>query len=244
MKKIIILSHLITLITLAACSPSQSMSAVYELPSTSELTEAYSSLLPEGYEVPGRLPNTITDSYLLTAWLYLYNQTDAIKIQDGSTITGNDLAMLVITRSIEIRWGSEQICNGNSCSERTICHNQDCIEKYDVNQEYPIFISPRFHDTAEFTLARLAGSIAHELYHHTLPFGPVDTNLYEEYYAFYVGAQIEQADWAIFEGYDPTVSACLKAWFRVNAKQGYLGSDEYPMTLTTPVDTHSQVCGG
>jgi len=242
MKKIIILTNLIITVILAACSPGQTSSSsvdeIYELP----LDDTYMALLPDGYEIPAALPATIEDPHLLAAWVFLYNQTDPITIHDGMTITGRELAQLVVEIGILVRWGSEEECNGNSCARRFTCPDMDCIENYQSEKVYPIYISQRFQDSENITLARLAGSVAHELYHHTLPFGPVSTNLYEEYWAYYIGAQVEKARWAIFERYDPNSEACLMAWFRVHGQTGYFGSDVYPMTLDTAVNTTSEVC--
>ena len=244
MKKIIILVNLINLIILAACSSNnpQSINHIQELPLASRLPEAFRSLLPEDYEIPAKLPQTIEDPHILAAWIYLYNQTAPIIVHDGSSLTGRSLAETVLNQNIPVQWGSDEICNGNSCSKRFICEDADCIENFQAEKVYPIYISQRYQDTTNITLARLAGSLAHELYHHQLPFGPVDTSLYEEYWAYYVGAQIEQAKWAIFEGYNPNSSACLKAWFRSHGQTGYFGSDEYPSTLQIEVDRTSEVC--
>jgi hypothetical protein len=242
MKKIIILTNLIITIILAACSPDKissiSENDIYELP----LNDPYMTLLPAEYEIPADMPTTIEDPHLLAAWVFLYNQTEPITIHDGRTIIGRDLALRVIELGILVRWGSEEECGGNSCARRFACHDMDCIENYQPEKIYPIYLSQRYQDTKNVTLARLAGSLAHELYHHTLPFGPVSTNLYEEYWAYYIGAQVEKARWAIFDRYNPNSTACLMAWFRVHGQTGYFGSDVYPMTLDTPVDTTSEVC--
>jgi hypothetical protein len=246
MKKIITLTNLVFLITLAACDPKPndpfSMNVALELLLNDHLPEIYRSLLPIEYIMPTQLPSTINDPHLFVAWIYLYNQNDPITIHDGSTLTGRDLAMVVIERSVPVSWGSKLICNGNSCAKRFACENMECVENFKPDEVYPIYISQRYQDTENITLARLAGSLAHELYHYILPFDSVQTSLYEEYWAFYIGAQVEQAKWAIFDPYDPNTAACLMAWFRVHGQKGYFGSDIYPMTLETPVDTTSEVC--
>ena len=246
MKKIIFLVNLISIILLAACSPDQnhpqSSSTILERPLAVNLPEPYRSLLPAGYEIPTQLPSTIEDPHLLAAWIYLYNQTETISLYDNKSLTGRSLAEYVIERSVRIQWGAESICNGNSCAQRFICTDEACVAKYTADKVYPIFVSLRYKDTTQTTLARLAGSLAHELYHHQLPFGPVDTSLYEEYWAYYVGAQIEKATWAIFDQYNPNTTACLYAWFRSHGQTGYFGADEYPFTLKTAVDRTSEIC--
>jgi hypothetical protein len=88
----------------------------------------------------------------------------------------------------------------------------------------------------------LAGALAHELYHRTQPFGPVVSSLYEEYWAYYVGAKIAHIEWLKFDGYDPDIGACLRAWFVDHAHMKYLAKDIYPITLKSEVDTTSEVC--
>lgn len=246
MKKIIILTNLIALMIVSACSPQQASanasSALYELPATDRLTDEYRSLLPENNTVPDRLPTTIEDPHLLAAWVYLYNQNEPITIQDGATLTGRRLAEMVIERGIPVLWGSDAVCSGNSCSERFSCQDIACVASYTGEEIDPIYISQRFQDTQAFTLARLAGSLAHELYHYTRPFGPVESSLYEEYYAFYVGTQVEKADWAVFTGYQPLKLACLMQWFRVHGRTEYFGIPAYPFTLTAQTDQTSELC--
>ena len=248
MKKIIILVNLISLIFLAACSPdgetNQLLNSIQELPLANRLPDQYLSLLPTDYIIPEILPITIEDPYLLTAWIYLYNQTESISVPDHLNLSGRSLAETVIEQNIPIQWGDDTICNGNSCAKRYICQDIECAANYQADKVYPIYVSQRYQDREKTTLARLAGSLAHELYHYQLPFGPVDTSLYEEYWAYYVGAQIEQAKWAIFDRYNPNSSACLKAWFRSHGQTGYFGADEYPMTLQAEVDRTSEICGG
>ena len=246
MKKIIILVNLITLITLVACASDpyaqNSANGIFELPFYDQIPDTYRNLLPSEYTVPAQIPETITDPHLLVAWIYLYNQVEPFPIHDGSMLTGRELAMVIIEQNVPVTWGSEPICHGNSCAIRFMCNNMECVENYTPDQVYPIYIAQRYQDTEKITLARMAGSLAHELYHHLSPFGPVPSSLYEEYWAYYVGAQIEHAKWAIFEGYNPNIEACLMAWFRVHGQKGYFGSDVYPMTLDHPVDTTSEVC--
>jgi hypothetical protein len=246
MKTIIILANLIFMILQPAGWPVQNVSRsttdAYELPLGERLPGEYSSLLPEGYTIPAKLPKTIADPLLLIVWVYLYNQTDPITIHDGSHITGRSLAEMVIQHKVPVLWGTEDICHDNSCAKRYMCKTMDCVNSYSPDKVYPIYIARRYQDTEAYPLARLAASLAHELYHHSQPFGPVESSQYEEYWAYYVGIQIEQSKVAIFERYPPTTAACLKAWFRVHDLKSYLSLEAYPMTLDIPVDTTSEVC--
>jgi len=243
MKTILIITNLIIMIlTTAACSPTIEISEMNELPAAKRLPDSYVSMLPENYEIPSQLPSTIKDPLILTAWVFLYNQQETIYLYDNEVLTGRNLALYVIEGKIPVKWGSDKICNGNSCSARPICRDADCISNLKVEKAYPVFLSLRYQDTNSDTLPALAGSIAHELFHHTLPFGAVDASLYEEYWAFYVGAQIEKADWANFTGYQPLNSACLKQWFRMHDRTGYFGIDMYPFTLQASTDLISPMC--
>jgi hypothetical protein len=246
MKKTIIFTSLIMIILhiglRTAQNDSPSVNEMFELPLGRRLPGEYSSLLPEGYTIPAKLPKTIADPLLLIVWVYLYNQTDPITIHDGSHITGRSLAEMVIQHKVPVLWGTEDICHDNSCAKRYMCKTMDCVNSYSPDKVYPIYIARRYQDAEAYPLARLAASLAHELYHHSQPFGPVESSQYEEYWAYYVGIQIEKSKVAIFERYPPTTAACLKAWFRVHDLKSYLSLEAYPMTLDIPVDTTSEVC--
>jgi hypothetical protein len=246
MKKTIFLTSLIMIILQIARSiiqnDSPTVNDMLELPLGGRLPGEYSSLLPEGYTIPVKLPKTIDGPHLLAAWVYLYNQTDSITIHDGSRLTGRSLAEMVIQHKVPVLWGNEDICHDNSCAKRYMCKTMGCVDSYSPDKVYPIYIARRYQDAEAYPLARLAASLAHELYHHSQPFGPVESSQYEEYWAYYVGIQIEQSKVAIFDRYPPTVSACLKAWFRVHDLKDYLSLEAYPITLDIPVDTTSEVC--
>lgn len=247
MKKTIIFINLIALTALAACSPekgyTQPVNDIYEIPLANPLPEAYRGLLPPGTEIPEPLPKTIADPYLLTAWVYLYNQTNPITILDGLHLTGRDLAKLVFEQEIEVRWGSEEVCGGNSCAPRSVCYDLDCVANNNYVKVYPVYISQQYQDTDKFPLSQLAGGLAHELYHRTQPFGPVAASQYEEYWAYYIGAQIALIDWLKFDGYNPLDTTCLKAWFLDNDTSSYADLDPYPITLGNPVGLEREFCG-
>ena len=249
MKTTLSHTHLIILVTgavlLAACQNNPqagSLSAIFEILSADQLPEQYRSLLPAGMPIPDSLPKTILDPHLLAAWVYLYNQAETITVQDGISWTGRSLAESVIERVISISWDADNRCNGSSCSFRKICTTLDCVASYERDTEYPIYMGLHYQEASAEMLAKLAGSMAHELYHHTLPFGSVDSSLFEEYFSFYVGASISGNTWLDFEGYNPLSPACLKMWFRMNNKSDYFGIDEYPLTISPLAEAADQLC--
>ena len=217
-------------------------------PLSSDLPEDYTSLLPEGYAVPARLPATIEDPLLLTAWVYLYNQQEPVVIHDGIIVTGRGLAELVFEHSIPVLWGSDTVCDGSSCAKRTLCADKECVANDQNKDGNPIYIALKLQDAGhpldagKKAFPWLVKTLAHELYHQMQPFGPVPTSLYEEYWAFYIGTQVSKAGWMEFNGYNPLKSACLKRWFLVYGLETYSGVDLYPFTLQAEVDRVSETC--
>jgi hypothetical protein len=219
---------------LGACAPA--LSPVYEAPLGSSLPEAYKRLLPAGMETPERLPAKITDPLLLAAWVYLYNQVEPIEIHNDETTSGRQLALYALENNVPVEWGSDEICRGNSCSFRAMCEDEKCVTKYRSKKVNALYLSLRYHEATAEMLPNLAGSMGHELYHHQLPFGPVKTALYEEYWAYKIGGSISKADWATFEGYYPLDEASLVKWFDDHNWQGYTDRDVYPFTLKAEVN--------
>ena len=204
--------------------------------------EEFVAFLPQGYETPTQLPAQIEDPFLLAAWLYLYNQQEPVSIHDGIQLTGRNLALLAVEKDISIRWGSKDICGGNSCARRYICSNQECIDNYASTEPLIIFLTTELKANTQKNFSYLVKTLAHELYHQTLPFGPVATSLYEEYWAFYIGTQISKAGWMEFEQYNPLKAICLERWFQVYGLEAYDNTDLYPTNLQADVDRTSQVC--
>jgi hypothetical protein len=244
MKAIFCLTHLIVTLTTALFAafpqnPAMPETPVMEAPAKDRLPNAFRELLPSDTEVPAKLPKNITDPMLLAAWVFLYNQTDAIAIHDHIVVSGRSLAEYALKINIEVLWGSDEICNGNSCSLRPRCPDAACVADYKRNKYNPLYISQRYNETTPEMLVKLAGSLAHELYHYQWPFGPVETTLYEEYWAYYIGSQIRQDGWGDFSSYNPYNAACLKNWFTDRGVKGYYTVQVYPFTLKTPVDLNS-----
>lgn len=238
---------ILNIILNATSQPKVEMSEVYEIPlasnQASSLPADYQSLLPAGFVTPEKLPAKISDPLLLTAWVYLYNLSEPITIYNGQTTSGRELAEYARTQRVPIQWGSDDICRGNSCSVRPTCPDAACVAKFKNNKTITIYLSQRYQENSTEMLRNLAGSMAHELYHHTLPFGPVKTSLYEEYWAYYIGGSISKASWATFDGYNPLQAACLTQWFSDHSWKGLNDHDLYPFTLTgVTVDLASQTC--
>jgi hypothetical protein len=244
MKAIFFLTNLIVNLTIAlntAIPQNSGLSeaAVMEAPLKDRLPSAYRELLPQDTEIPARLPAKITDPFLLAAWVVLYNQTDPITIHDQITLSGRSLAEIVLAKNVEILWSSNEICNGNSCSLRPTCKDAACVVSYKRTKLNPVYISLRYNEETPEMLVKLAGSLAHELYHYQWPFGPIETTLFEEYWAYYIGSQIRQDHWGEFNSYNPYNAACLKSWFADMAVQGYYTAQAYPFTLKADVDLSS-----
>lgn len=231
LRKLTLLAGIIIVVNIAlgACAPT--VGAVMEAPLGRRLPDTYLNLLPAGMETPDRLPGKITDPLLLAAWVYLYNQVEPIEIHAGETITGRKLALYALENKVPVEWGSDEVCRGNSCSFRVMCEDEKCVAKYHSKKVNTLYMSQRYNEATVEMLPNLAGSLAHELYHHGLPFGPVRTALYEEFWAYKIGGAVSKASWATFEGYDPLNETSLVQWFTDHNWQGYTDRDIYPFTL-------------
>jgi len=230
----------IAILAAGLTSPASPLTDILEAPLIERLPESYQAMLPEGTQIPDRLPKKIKDPFLLSAWIYLYNQTAPVRVQDNILLTGRSLAEYLLKNNVEVSWGSDEICNGNSCSRRPACLDADCTEYYIRRRKMnPIFIARRYRQESPEMLVMLAGSLAHEVYHHHWYFGPLDTTLFEEYWAYQVGARIRQDGWGAFDSYDPYNADCLQAWHQEQGVKGYFTVDTYPFTLEAEVDWDS-----
>src|SRR3990170_3767681 len=153
----VLISLSLTVILKAASHLKVELDQVYEMPVASNLPDTYRSLLPETYEVPDQLPATIQDPLLLAAWVYLYNQTEAITIHNAVTVSGRSLAEYVLERKVPVTWSSDEICRGNSCSFRPICRDAECIAKTRTNKVNTLYLSPRYNEATREMLPNLAG---------------------------------------------------------------------------------------
>ena len=233
---------IITSLLLSACqNQSGSSEFIQELNAGGRQPKINLSLLPEDAVIPQSLPNTIRDPLLLTAWVYLYNQTEPFQMWDGSSLTGQMLAQFIIDYKITIKWGSAKICNNNSCTPRPVCHTDQCLQDYKAIGDYPIYIALRFQDSQADDLPLLAGSLAHEIYHHMEPHGKISSTLFEEYWAFYTGKQISGDPTLDFKGYKPLNPTCLKLWLSQNDRTGY-ELEMYPASMQSSVENSNPNC--
>jgi len=182
--------------------------------------------------IPSSLPATIEDSELMAAWIYLYNQMEPVTLWDDSTLSGRQLAQFILDNRTPVDWGTNDICQGNSCVQRFTCQNDQC----------PIYISASLKDKANSDIAPLVETLAHETFHHTEPFGYVKDTRFEEFQAFYVASHITESSWVNFEGYDPLNPVCLKLWFVNHHMTVFSNYTLYPKDVTLKVHFSRRTC--
>jgi hypothetical protein len=190
--------------------------------------------------MPAELPASIRDPLLLAGWVYLYNQERKFELWDGSLLSGRMLAQYVLDHNVSILWGSPDICHGISCSPKPVCAEESC-DALDL-QLGPIYITASLKKISDGEITKLVDQMAHEIFHYTEPFGWVSDTLFEEYWAFYVGAQVSQSTWADFESYNSRNLACLKLWFMQHRLTVYFGLDPYPQSMIDTVNLNTVNC--
>jgi len=168
------------------------------------------------------------DDLLMQGWNYLDTLDDPISLWNGRTLTGKDLAQFVKQNRIPVVWGSADICNGSSCSKLYCSMDGQC--EYEDGQAGvdPIYINAGARDQLAGQKARIAAEIAHEGFHRMRLFGKVKATQIEEYWAFYIDAQISKASWPKFNGVEPMDESQLEHWFSMHMMRGYLKLDAYP----------------
>ena len=236
-KKFTLVSLVIILVTLTACqSPSalannHRTAKVYEI--TPEITRMMDAL-PTNLTIPAVLPSTIQDPRLLEAWIRLYNHQETVQLSNGSTLTGRDLAQFLLDQSIPVMWDTNQVCGAASCSVRYAHEKKGTWDFEDGKPGAdPIFINPTYKTQDEHLMERLVGTLAHEAFHRTLPFGKVRDTLYEEFVAYHIGAEISQSSGLNFKGYDALNPSSLQRWFNDNdLMYAYEQFDLYPQKIT------------
>jgi len=170
-------------------------------------------------------PN-IQDPMLLEAWVRLYNHQEPIQLWDGSTLTGRELAQYLLAHAIPVVWDTGNICKNASCSIR-YCTPDACGYEDGKPGVDPIYILP----TKSADMQSLIGTLAHEIFHRTQPFGAVEDTRFEEYWAFLIGAKISKAVWLKFGAYDPLDPGHLNLWIKDNGLDAYFELQEYPATV-------------
>ncbi len=185
----------------------------------------------------GSLPSTIKDALLLNAWENLNSQTQPITLWDGRTVTGHQLAQRVLDDHIVIVWDTKNICNGYSCAFRPVCLDAQCKGK-----DYPIYMGLYLKDEASKNIASLAALIAHELFHHSEPFGFVADSLFEEYWAYFIQSSISNSAWLKETQKDTLNPVCLHQWFVDHRMTHYFEHIAYPQSVSSKVEASAQVC--
>jgi hypothetical protein len=237
MKKLIFLLSLILVVIFLITS--QPATAVAQLAGSFQTTDAplsqeYFNLLPAGYTIPKTLPSNIHDPLLLTGWIYIYNQTHPIRTWNGETLTGRMMAQYVLNEQVTIQWNTINECSGYSCTKRPSAR--------EACNASPILIALSLQSQGSVKINQLVGAMAHEIYHHMLPFGNILDTMFEEYWAYSTGEQISMVYWMNTANYDPMKSACLKQWFQVKKIDYYDGFDAYPQGVGDAADTSSTTC--
>lgn len=232
---------LITLLTIASlgivCQPAffVKTAEAFMGPATSNRAATLANL-PSDLTVPQVLPSGIQDPILLEAWVRLYNHQEPIQLWDGRTLTGRQLAQYALDHAIPIVWDTGKVCSGGNCSVR-YCDNGACTFDDGRGDIKPIYIAPieAPHST---DMQFLVGTLAHEIFHRTSPFGPVSDTKFEEYWAFRVGATVGKNAAPNFNGVDPLISGELYIWLLRNRMTFYYALPEYPASVAGLVQGH------
>jgi hypothetical protein len=170
----------------------------------------------------------IQDPLIQEGWNNLRSRQEPIQLPNGDVINGQLLADFIFTNQIPVVWGSEDICRGSSCSILYCYSDGNCSYENGQSGVAPIYLNPAIHTQGVGKMARLTQELAHEAFHRMQYFGLKSDSLLEEYWAFYVGAQMVQADWPNFDGVDPQNPEQLRRWFKNHALNGYLKLPLYP----------------
>jgi hypothetical protein len=215
MNKTLYIISLIVVLTLTSCQSDITTNHTVAQDIQLEINTAVKAMqLPVNTAVPETLPTTIEDPIFLEGWIRLYNRTQNCMTWDGSTLTGQKLAQYVIDQAVVIDWNTSPIYIGSWV---------------DRDNTGTIYIDPGYKEETETRMIYLVGEIAHEIFHDLAPFNQKADTLYEEYWAFYVGACVSGQSTEDFEHYNPMSSDSLTQWFKDNRRGNYLGVfDTYP----------------
>jgi hypothetical protein len=215
MNKTLYILSLIVVLTLTSCQSDITTNHTVAQDIQLEINTAVKAMqLPVNTAVPETLPTTIEDPIFLEGWIRLYNRTQNCMTWDGSTLTGQKLAQYVIDQAVVIDWNTSPIYIGSWV---------------DRDNTGTIYIDPGYKEETETRMIYLVGEIAHEIFHDLAPFNQKADTLYEEYWAFYVGACVSGQSTEDFEHYNPMSSDSLTQWFKDNRRGNYLGVfDTYP----------------
>jgi len=173
-------------------------------------------------------PARIQDPLILQGLDTLRSKTDAIQLPNGNKINGEALAQFIVDSQIPVVWGSDEICGGSSCSRMYCTTDGKCSYEDGQPGIDPIYLNPAIQSQSVGKMDRLANELAHEAFHRIRYFGSVKISQFEEYWAFYVGAQLVKADRPKFNGIDPQDPQQLGKWFTLHGMRGYLRLPAYP----------------
>ncbi|MFQ6102575.1 MAG: RHS repeat-associated core domain-containing protein [Anaerolineae bacterium] len=132
-------------------------------------------VLPQGMTAPpGGQPAHITDRTLQEAWLWLWNAP-----------SGRYWAELIRDTPISVKWsdaGINYARTGYDITSSPGCPDFIFVRAYSYNEIFLVRSSP----DVPYPAAHLAGKMAHEAYHASLPFGPNQWpgSIYEERRAY------------------------------------------------------------
>jgi hypothetical protein len=198
------------------------------------------SYLSQDLVVPAVLPPGMADVRLLEAWIRLYNHQSPIELWDGRTVTGRELALFLLDQRIPVVWDTKNVCKGGSCSVKY--HTRGTVVwtfEAGAARVEPIYIQTLF----QTDMVGLTGTLAHEAFHRTRPFGDVRDSQFEEFWAYYVGGKVSPAAALIFGPYDPFDAMHLALWYRDNRIEGYGHLPEYPPGIDPPTVNRTTAYG-
>jgi hypothetical protein len=175
---------------------------------------------------PVERPASITDPQLLAAWGRVYQQQQPIEFAGGGPVSGRSLALFLREHAIPVVWDVTGACGGSSCSLIS-CVGARCTYPSPPGQVAPIYIRPGERGD----LRALTSTLAHEIFHRTQPFGPVEDTRYEEFLAFQIGGVVAHTPWPSFAGYHALDPDQLNVWFQANHMLEYLSFPEYPAAV-------------
>jgi hypothetical protein len=228
MKKRTALSLMIVAVfSIAAADTFLALGAEASRPTTVAREAVDLSYLPPELVVPAKLPAGLPDAVLLEAWVRLYNQIEPIQLWGDHSVSGRALAQYLLDQSIPVVWDAAQVCPAGSCSLH-YCRGSVCTYADSKPGVDPIYIRPA--ERAE--VAGLVGTLAHEIFHRTQPFGAVWDTRFEEYWAMFIQAQVSRADWLTFGQRDPLDPSQLVLWIADNHLEPYLKLESYPAAIT------------
>jgi len=187
------------------------------------------------------IPGTIQDVVLQSAWSQLNQHTEPVELWDGYTTSGYLLAQFVLDHQIKITWGTDEICSGISCSYQ-VCKGEYCTHFNEDPTMNTIYMDRSYRGDRSGR-ANLLSMLTHEIFHYSMPFGPVEDTLFEEYMAYYLGALISGENLHRFSEVNPFQPACLVDWFKkYNLYERYRQLKAYPLSMVPTVDPSMATC--